>query len=127
MPLETHRADSISYNCMNMQGLFDLAIVAGQIPGGMGLFQYVSSNGTGSMHRALDFLLGFAVGNKTWPFSQEDEDVLVWTKLAPQLRHAYQWTGNKFYEDAIADLPWPNGTWPMTWMSDRSQLLWPIR
>jgi hypothetical protein len=137
MPRETARADGASYSAMNVRALFHLANVADKTVAGAGLFDWHygsgsgsgggGSGGTGSMRRALDFLLPFATNaSAAWPYGQLSADTAgAWRGLAPQLRQAAIRSGDARYEEAIARLPWAEGDWPRKWQADVAQLLWP--
>jgi hypothetical protein len=133
MPREIQRADPISYNCMNMRGLLNLARVTstlrisggGDRPSSVDLFHWRNSSGCGSIPAALDFLLSFATGVVPWPYGQANGNNATWLGLAPALRQAAILSGNGKYEAAIERLPWAEGDWPNVWQKDRAQLLWP--
>eukprot|EP00051_Salpingoeca_urceolata_P010295 m.125417 g.125417 ORF g.125417 m.125417 type:complete len:449 (-) comp16652_c0_seq1:60-1406(-) len=126
MPHETARADSVNYCTMNMQGLMALATVSEHTSQGSRLWSWVNAtSSTGSIRRALDFLLPFATGEKEWPYSQASGDTSAWLSLAPLLRQAALVYNEPAYEQHIASLPWPAGAWPQQWLGDVSQLLWP--
>ncbi|KAJ3035464.1 hypothetical protein HK097_004201, partial [Rhizophlyctis rosea] len=71
-PLETSRPLSWHYSNYNLQGLFILARLASSI--GVNLYDYSTSDGGGSIKKALDYLIPHALSNgTTWPFANVGE------------------------------------------------------
>jgi hypothetical protein len=66
-PFELDRHTSLNYHIFNLLGFFNLAKVGGNI--GIDLWNYDTPEGSG-LKKALDYLLPFALGNETWPYTQ---------------------------------------------------------
>jgi hypothetical protein len=66
-PFELIRHTSLNYHIFNLLGFFNIAKVGGNI--GIDLWNYETPEGTG-LKKALDYLLPFALGNETWPYTQ---------------------------------------------------------
>ncbi|HEX7274690.1 MAG TPA: alginate lyase family protein, partial [Nitrososphaeraceae archaeon] len=66
-PFELQRQTSLNYHIFNLQGFFNLAKVGENI--GIDLWSYETPEGSG-LKKALNFLLPFAIGNETWPYTQ---------------------------------------------------------
>jgi hypothetical protein len=66
-PLELARTNALGYSTMNLRGWFDLATLAEKT--GMDLWNYKNANGA-SLRTALDWLMPYALGNKTWAYLQ---------------------------------------------------------
>jgi Alginate lyase len=64
---ELDRQNSLDYHVFNLLGLFNLAKIGKNV--GIDLWYYETSEGSG-LQKAVDFVLPFAVGNKTWPYTQ---------------------------------------------------------
>ena len=64
---EIPRQNSLGYHIFNLLGFFNLAKIGENI--GIDLWDYETPEGSG-MQKALDYLLPFAIGNKTWPYDQ---------------------------------------------------------
>ena len=64
---ETPRQTSLDYHMFNLQGLFYLAKIAEYA--GIDLWNYETSEG-GGLHKALDYLFPYAMGEETWPHKQ---------------------------------------------------------
>ena len=64
---EISRQNSLDYHIFNLLGFFNLARIGENI--GIDLWDYETPEGSG-MQKALDYLLPFAIGNKTWPYEQ---------------------------------------------------------
>ena len=65
-PFEIGRADSLHYHIWNLYGLVQLARMGDQL--GVDLWNYQIHN-TG-IRKALDFIIPYALGNQTWPYSK---------------------------------------------------------
>jgi hypothetical protein len=65
-PFEIRRANSLHYHIWNLYGLALLARIGDQV--GVDLWNY-KIHGTG-IRKALDFIVPYALGNQTWPYSQ---------------------------------------------------------
>ena len=133
MPLEANRTDGASYSCMNVAALFAAATIGRNLgdPSVPDLFEYqnATGNGTGSIRRALDYLLQFATNkSKPWPWSQATK-APPWTELAPQMLIAATVYGEPRYERMIAELPWDKAGkhWPQekSWDVAVERLLYP--
>jgi hypothetical protein len=66
-PFELARANSLDYSMFNLVGLFNLATMGEYI--GIDLWNYKTPEGAG-LQKALDYLLPYAIKNKSWPYSQ---------------------------------------------------------
>ena len=130
MPLEAARTDGASYSLMNVAGLFTAATIARHIGGGaaVDLFTWTnSSDGSGSIRAALDYLIPYAT-NRSHPWPWPGVRPPPWTELAPQLLQAAVAYDEPQYEQMISLLPWPGGThWPQTkdWETNIARLLYP--
>jgi Alginate lyase len=99
-PRELARTQSWHYAVFNLEAMFDAAAIGDRI--GIDLWSYQSADQRG-IRTALDWLLPFACGEKTWtekqlaPFQPE--------KLAPLLRRAAQRYHEPPYEKALAKIP----------------------
>jgi hypothetical protein len=132
MPLEAERSDGISYSCMNVAALFSAATIGRnlhpQVSPDLFSFTNASGGGSGSIRKALDYLLQFATNaSKQWPFTQSTKPP-PWTELAPQMMIAASVYNEPEYERMIQQLPWPGGRhWPQqkSWDVDISRLLFP--
>lgn len=69
-PLELTRTRSLGYSTMNLRGLSELATLADQV--GVDLWDFQTADGR-SIHRALDFLLPYAIGDRKWSYQQINE------------------------------------------------------
>ena len=129
MPFEVARNDGIGYSCMNVAALFTAATIGRSLKMTPDLFTYTNtSDGSGSIRKALDYLLQFATNaSKPWPFTQSTK-APPWTELAPQMLIAAKVYDKPEYEHMIKQLPWPGGHhWPQekSWNVDVSRLLFP--
>lgn len=66
-PLELERTKAMSYSTMNLRGWFEAARLAERT--GVDLWHYTTSKGA-SLRTALDWLIPFAMGEKTWNYRQ---------------------------------------------------------
>jgi hypothetical protein len=115
-PLETVRTRAFHYSSMNVEGLFDAAALGEKV--GLDLWHFSTKDGR-SMRSALDYLLAFAVGRKTWPYPmirgwEKDLDV-----MAVLCRRAFMKYGEPGYGRSIGKLA---GVDTLSW---RFQLLYP--
>ena len=128
MPFEVARNDGIGYSCMNIAALFTAATIGRSLKMTPDLFTFTNTTGSGSIRKALDFLLQFATNaSKPWPYSQSTM-APPWTELAPQMLIAARVYDEPRYEHMIKQLPWPGGKhWPQqkSWDVDVSRLLFP--
>ncbi len=70
MQLELARTNGLGYSTFNLQAWFRVATLAQHT--GINLWQYVNPQGA-SIRTALDWLLPFALGQKTWTYQQIGE------------------------------------------------------
>ena len=70
MQLELARTNGLSYSTFNLQAWFRVATLAQRT--GINLWQYVNPQGA-SIRTALDWLLPYALGEKTWTYQQIGE------------------------------------------------------
>ena len=70
MQLELDRTNGLGYSTFNLQAWFRVATLAQQT--GTNLWQYVNQQGAG-IRTALDWLIPYAVGQKTWTYQQISE------------------------------------------------------
>jgi hypothetical protein len=65
-PFEIGRASSLHYHLYNLYGLVLLARIGDHV--GVDLWNYQIHGG--SIRKALDFIIPYALGNQTWPYSK---------------------------------------------------------
>lgn len=70
MQLELDRTNGLGYSTFNLQAWFRVATLAQQT--GTNLWQYVNQQGAG-IRTALDWLIPYALGQKTWTYQQISE------------------------------------------------------
>jgi hypothetical protein len=70
MQLELDRTNGLGYSTFNLQAWFKVATLAQQT--GTNLWQYVNQQGAG-IRTALDWLIPYALGQKTWTYQQIGE------------------------------------------------------
>ena len=70
MQLELDRTNGLGYSTFNLQAWFKVATLAQQT--GTNLWQYVNKQGAG-IRTALDWLIPYALGQKTWTYQQISE------------------------------------------------------
>jgi hypothetical protein len=70
MQLELDRTNGLGYSTFNLQAWFRVATLAQHV--GINLWQYVNPQGAG-IRTALDWLLPYALGKKTWTYQQIGE------------------------------------------------------
>ena len=99
-PRELERTQAWSYSLFNLEALFDTASIADKL--GFDLWNYQTQDKRG-IHKALDWLLPFATGDKKWSY----QEISVWQpeKLAPLLRRAALQYREMSYENALSKLP----------------------
>jgi Alginate lyase len=73
-PFELARSNSLDYSMFNLLGLFRLATIGEHV--GIDLWNYKTPKGAG-LQKALDYLLPYAIKNKSWPYSQTKR---IWTE-----------------------------------------------
>jgi hypothetical protein len=66
-PLELKRTKAFDYSQANLRGLFALATLGDRL--GVDLWHYETKDG-GGIHKALDYLIPFATGEKKWKYEQ---------------------------------------------------------
>jgi len=98
-PLELARTRGFSYSVMNLRGLMDLAHFGEQC--GTDLWNFQTADGRG-IHRALDFLLPYATGEKKWTYQQISE--FKPEELSPLLLRAAAVYKQPAYRDAAAKI-----------------------
>ena len=115
MPEELARTNGLGYSTYNLQAFFTLALLAAQA--GVDIWHYTDAQ-QGSLHTAFNWLLPYALGQKTWEYQQigpynKDE-------LYPLLLQAYAIYSDKDYL-IDAQLILPNGGDPIT------EIAWGLR
>lgn len=95
-PLELARTRSWNYSIMNLSAFMHLAVVGERV--GIDLWNYKTPSG-GSIRKALDYLLPYALDNKRWEYKQ----ISKWENdsLIPLLQLARKKYDNKIYGDWI--------------------------
>jgi hypothetical protein len=66
-PRELERTRSWHYSAFNLQAFMDLATLGDRV--GVGLWNYRTADGR-SIRQAVDFMVPFAAGERTWPFDE---------------------------------------------------------
>ena len=101
-PKEMSRTKGLSYSTMNLRAMFKLAVLADNI--GIDLWNYSSGN-SGSIKKALDWLIPYYTEKKEWPYQQiisfNDGRVFELLRMA-----SYYYDIS--YEQYINDLPVSN-------------------
>ena len=99
-PRELERTQAWSYSLFSLEALFDTASIADKL--GFDLWNYQTQDKRG-IHKALDWLLPFATGDKKWSY----QEISVWQpeKLAPLLRRAALQYREMSYDNALSKLP----------------------
>lgn len=98
-PLELARTKSWNYSVMNLKGFFTLASLAKHVD--LNLWAYQPQTG-GGIRVALDWLLPFAKGERTWKHEQITE--FEGSKVAALLRRAAVAYDDATYETALTDI-----------------------
>jgi hypothetical protein len=95
-PLELARTKSFSYSVFNLRALADLSKLGNQV--GVDLWNFQAKDGR-SIRRAIDFLVPYAIGEKSWPYKEIDG--LHPEELAgPLLEAASAYKDSKYYAHA---------------------------
>ena len=89
-PRELRRTKALGYSLHNIEGWFELAIMAERL--GIDLWNHVAPNG-GSLKAGMDFLLPYADESVPWPYQQIEP--LDRSSFAPYLRLADRAWGRK--------------------------------
>jgi len=100
-PLELARTKAWSYSNGNLDGLMQLAILAGRA--GVDLWNFQTPDGRG-IRRALDFLTPVALGEKKWDYPEIGGGVKPET-LFPLMRRAALVFKDKSYQTMMARVP----------------------
>ncbi len=101
-PFEITRTRAFHYSVMNLQGLFQLALIGEKV--GIDLWSYESENGR-SIRLGLDYLIPYAIKTKVWPYQMIkgwEEDLQT---LSVLLRVAAKKYHNPAYEEMINRIP----------------------
>lgn len=114
-PLEAARTKGLGYSYLNLSGMFGLARLGEHV--GADLWNFRTKDGR-SMRQALEWLIPYATGQKTWELKQITK--MNHNQLATCLRQAARAYNQPGYEDAIAhvvdlkkdDLLWMNLLYP---------------
>lgn len=112
-PRELARTRPWHYSLFNLEAIFDAASLADQY--GIDLWNYASADKR-SIRGALEWLIPFATGEKTWPYK---EPAIELQQFAPLLRRGANAYREPRYEQPIAKLPKFTG-------NERWRLLYPI-
>ena len=117
-PRELARTQAWQYSLFNLEGLFDAAALAGKV--GIDLWKYETADKR-SIRSALEWLIPFATGEKTWPY--KEITTVEPQKLAPLLRRAANAYREPRYEKVIAKLPKLSGDerWQLLHPNDTNQ------
>ncbi len=111
-PMELARTKAEGYSTFNLQALTTLAAIGKRV--GVDLWEYETADGR-SIRKALDFMLPYYVGEKTWTYPQiapiKTKDVWMLLRAAASL-------GGARYAEAAAQLSIPNAA------SDRINLIY---
>lgn len=99
-PHELARTKSFSYSSMNLSGFFEIATLAEHLD--IDLWNHEAEDGSGSIRRALDWLMPYALGDKEWTHQQISG--LHGESLIPLLRRAALVYGEPSYETAAQRL-----------------------
>jgi hypothetical protein len=94
-PLELARTRSFGYSCFNLRALTELAILGEHV--GVDFWHFKTKDGR-SIRAALDYLLPYALGEKTWPYKQLGD--LGARDLVQPLLEAARAYSNSAYEAA---------------------------
>ncbi len=124
---ESNRVNSVGYTTAELQNLFRLAQISrsvqalvGAVHGDNDLFFYTSKTG-GSVRGALDFLVPYAIGDKTWTHPTETHTWMIF----PELRMAANIFGNLSYSKWAADVAKRAGGCPRNCTTSDALLWWP--
>ena len=98
-PRELERTQSWNYSIFNLEAFFSAACISEKL--GIELWKFESADKR-SVHKALDWLVPFASGDKKW--SHEQISLLEPAKLAPLLRQAAVRFNEPAYEKTISRL-----------------------
>lgn len=100
-PQELRRTLSYHYSVYNLQALFAAALLGDKL--GVDLWHLQNKKG-GSIKKALDFLLPYALQTRPWPY-QEITPIKKLDAIAPLLRLAAAHYGDGRYAQALGTLP----------------------
>ncbi len=100
-PEELQRSKSFNYSLVNLQALFKLAALGQNI--GVDLWHYQLRNNAG-LEKALDFLIPYATGQKTWPYQEiQPYDPSLMKSVVNMAIKAYP-EKRSVYESALSNL-----------------------
>ena len=96
MPLELSRTNALHYNTFALEAWFRLATLADNL--GIDLWNFTTADGR-SLHKAFDWLLPYATGEKKWKYQQINEyKKKTIYKLLLQAANHY---GGNYYQQAL--------------------------
>jgi hypothetical protein len=104
-PLELARTNSWDYSIYNMDFLLRLALLGDEV--GVDLWNFQTADGR-SLRKAIDFLVPYASGAKTWPYPQMG--VMHRTKAFTAMKYAAVKYGDPAYERLAASLGGTSGS-----------------
>ncbi|ODO00277.1 hypothetical protein I350_06907 [Cryptococcus amylolentus CBS 6273] len=113
-PLELSRTRSFHYSCFNLVAHARLADIGYQL--GVDLWGYEGASGQ-SILGAIDFLVPYATGNKTWPYNE----LSFVSYAASDLINAASDQGDETASAALTDLTYPSigNQWPLRPSAER--------
>lgn len=97
LPEELARTRSMHYVTWTLNAAFDLAELGACV--GVDLWNHEAADGSGSLRRAVDFLIPFSAEVGSWPYPELDrDDTLDYYKV--MLRAGWRWNDPRYLEAA---------------------------